>query len=398
MTTMNAPSALFIATADGHVARASGVSPSTATYQDISPTASQRTGLGTTLKLVADPHLYKRFILLGSQGGLMTSDATAATIAWNPINLASVSGTGWVQDIATVATDGGLTNESYAIHGTSTNPDQSGAFTTNVGWQQTLIRDTSGGGDSNLQSILVGKTFSSSSTLTKAVATFDRSTGTDIGSGVIFVELIGYLSGVQVFRQTSSQPGPTGTNLTHTWTGSQMVDRVLFNSNMGSAHYPSDPGGTCTLKNIHLEGLGANPFDAFISDIAASPNRQNYFGWLSKQTIFSIDYIFYNYTPDLFTTIHSTPVAKYSASMIYSIVAAPFTLNAGAAGKVWVTAGDPASGDAAIYESADWGAHFTALGTPSLNAGGGAIDLPFSLPGGVLGATAQNLVTLQKVT
>ncbi|MEP7286965.1 MAG: hypothetical protein ABI947_14505 [Chloroflexota bacterium] len=366
MTSLTAPSALFIATADGHVARASGVSPSTATYQDISPTSLQRTGLGTTLKLVADPHLYKRLILFGAQGGLMTNDATAASVVWQSIYLTGPRLRDQFAIDLTIAT---LTCGTY-----HTDPTKSYTFQISG----TVAYGNGVCGDAMYQT--PDCTWSTHTPVTTCpIDDGTHCSSTDMNnSGPFFSADDPSYNAAHVYK------------MTRMGTGFAFGAKVLDSGN-------SDNTGSWVAAVY--EQIPVNETAVFpVADIQGSANRKGYFGWLSKVTISGTDYIHYNYTPDLFNTVNSTQIAKYSTSMTYAIVMSPFTLNGGAAGKVWVTAGDPASGDAAIYESSDWGAHFVALGTPALNAGGGAIDLPFSLPSGVFGATAQNLVTLQKVT
>src|SRR5438270_3305926 len=91
MTALNAPSALSLATADGHVVRASGVSGNNGTYQDISPTAAERQAIGAAIKLLEDPASTKRLILLGQYGGLVCDDSTTSTPNWRAVNLSGTS-------------------------------------------------------------------------------------------------------------------------------------------------------------------------------------------------------------------------------------------------------------------------------------------------------------------
>lgn len=142
--------------------------------------------------------------------------------------------------------DQGWTNILYSSLGHTNTPDQSGSYVASTGWEQTAT--VSGG--LKFQSVLVGKSISPL-TITRMKATFNRATGIDIGS--VLVEVFGDLSLAGGFSQVSSDPGPEGIGATFEWSGPPTtVDRIAFNTNVGSATDPTDPGGTCTLTKIEL--------------------------------------------------------------------------------------------------------------------------------------------------
>ncbi len=127
--------------------------------------------------------------------------------------------------------------------------------------------------------------------------------------------------------------------------------------------------------------VSAGVGETYISDMQGSLTSPGYFGWLSHKLVGGIPYVFYNYTTDFFANTNSIQVARYSANMTYGI-----TLSAYNDGKFWVTAGDPAGGDAGVYPITGGNTLGTKLSSPALSTYGGPLTLPYSLLGG-----AQNL-------
>lgn len=216
-----------------------------------------------------------------------TSDAFATPVVWtegatftgvfNQIRSAGTAGSVMMysSDVAGVpttidlkASNGGFVNVLYSSLGPFVNsPDQSGTWVSGSGWEQTRT-DSSNAPATNFEAILIGLTFGAPKTITKLVATFNRSVGATVGSLTV-VELAGDLSGVNVFFADSGSPGPEGTDVTYQWTGSATIDRIRFNQNCGAIRNPpgGDPGGTCTLTKIEYWEGGGN------SKVAYSTNN-----------------------------------------------------------------------------------------------------------------------------
>src|SRR5258708_35213506 len=93
MTDTYVPNTLFLTTQAGHVARvanAASGTPSNSDFTDISPTAGQIAGLGTVIKLIADPFDYRRLVLYGSQGGFVCDDGLVSSPVWRSVPFSAI--------------------------------------------------------------------------------------------------------------------------------------------------------------------------------------------------------------------------------------------------------------------------------------------------------------------
>jgi len=163
-------------------------------------------------------------------------------------------------------------------------------------------------------------------------------------------------------------------------------DGAVYSDNLGAYHV--DIAETNVPARVDIN----------IGSIVSTGVRAGQYGWLTRRHISGVDYVCFNFTTNDFVTVRSTVIAKYSATILYSI--ATSSINNWATGSsqfIWVAAGDPSAGDFKIYESQNGGTTFQSVSTPSLGLGGGLIYQPPSLPPRSA-ATTSNLVALQSVT
>ena len=255
-------------------------------YRNVTPSDLGSFQIKHGIIVTGTSHAY----LLGSDGTNSaiwhTSNIFATTVVWDAmgatfsgvfdqIRNAGVAGSvmAYSSDVSGIdttinfqATNGGLVNQLYSAYGQTSSPNQAGTWVSGAGWEQTLTNNT-GSPNTTYESVFVGLPFLSSKTITRIKFVFDRALGTQARN--IEVDIFGLLSGSVVFTQSFS-PGPTGTDQSVVWTGSQSLDLLAFNTNAGAANSPTDPGGTCTLKSVTYTEGGGNSKVAYSTNFGAT--------------------------------------------------------------------------------------------------------------------------------
>lgn len=358
----------IICTADGYVARYTG-----SAYSNIGPNSSLRAQLGTVVKAIANPYNYKQVILLGTNAIAYCDDITKSTPIWMQANVSTVTPAGtWSQAFDFTVGDQGFSPASV-FSGTP------GSYSPGNGWTN---GDFSNPANNNYRGVYISRPVASS-TITGISFIYDLT----VGGGTDYVNPndaleIGYLGNKLLFITCGSMV--SGNNQSASWaglvSGSSSVYISCFSSyNVGSATY----AGAVKIKLLTMMGTGSNPFGGGgggvgvgIGDIQGSVNKKGWFCWLTKITVSSVDYVYFNWTTDFFRTSKATQIAKYVATCTYSIAVSGY-----GTGKVVVTAGDPAGADAKVYTSSDWGKTFSASAN-TVTSRGGAVNIPYTLAGG----------------
>lgn len=348
--------------------------------RSISPTADQRTSLGTGIKGLADPFQYKRLIFFGSQCALICDDSTVSSPVWRVVSLASAASTSYAHPFDFAVSDGGWT---------TVNPygDAHAVYTASTGW-----RDNSGNWYNDGNSYYGVDIFLTmpAGTKTRIDVTYTVS-GTWPSGGVASCGVASVngsidqiiTSGCLTVANTNTAAG------THTvsWIGSTTATALEVVIGYGTG---ADPTGTITITKVIVYGPGSDPFgggsgggtsadETFINDMVGTINQQGYFGWLAKKTVSGTDYIYYSYTTNYFKTIKTTQVAKWIANMPYTISMSGY----GRAGALvlYVTAGDTGGTDAKVYKSTNSGKTFSAT-SQAITARGGCVNISYKKSGG----------------
>ncbi len=236
-------------------------------WTDISPTTDQRSAIGTGIKLIHDPWNFRRYILFGSQGGLMCDDITVSSPVWRSIKLSA----------STVSTHCSLT------------------LILNVG---TLTKT-----DCHYR-------FKSASSGGNQVLDFENA-----DTGVNFAFDVFDLHGVSF----DSSAYYNGSGDPHNNVGIvSPLYRLILELN-GSTEFFVDADSAADIS------VSTN--DTFIADISGSINRQGQFYWLSKRTISGTDYVYLNRTSNYFQTVKSTQIAHYVTGMNYGINCSSYDAN-----------------------------------------------------------------------
>jgi len=391
------PDKLITCTQDGRVAR---VPTNGGTPTDISPTAAQRTMLGSVVRMLEDPYDARKVYMLGTGAAVFTNDITATPVTWTS------------RSNVFLATDYHVTFDSNGYTGwaldQSWNPPHSDAAILSGGVNGSSCVYHPGGiaGDSSKpidDRVSVIITLASPRTVTQYTWWTNEFTdniyyaNSDSQTWVTLLDQNGATIHVDAPYYTSA---PWAQWLFHdsgsvSYAGVKTVIVTQTAQNIFGS--PTEPA----LSDIHiavsaqsdLPGPGV-PF----GDFQAAPNRRDTFYWLSKKAIGGGNYdVYFNRTTDAFQTSYSTRLAGFDASMVYGIAPSPFSQNTGTGNVVWVTAGSPSGGDAAVYESQDWGTSFTPLNTPSLSTGGGALTATWNALVGLFGASNQALMVAQGI-
>lgn len=339
-------------------------------WSDISPTADQRAAIGLGIKLIHDPWNFRRYILFGSQGGLVCDDITVDNPQWRTIKLSSATGVNWSQVISLTTTDGGF----GVVSG------YGGAWTTGVGWEDT-DRSPGGGDNAYRRIVFIYKSFTETP-VTSIDVLYDLTKGVDdIDEAAASLYTANITS---TLTATNWSALSSGTNKHLTWSGAATIMTDIEMSIWSDRDVSSAAGftGSVTVKQITIKGTGENPFggsssggsadETFIADIQGSINAQGRFYWLSKRTVGGTDYVYCNRTSNYFSTVGSAQVATYVDGMNYGIQLSSYDAN-----SLYVTAGDPGGADAAVYVSTNGGATFSSAGV-SLTTAGGALSVPYN--------------------
>lgn len=324
------------ATSDGYVLRG-GVSNPT----NISPTANQRSLIGTVIKMIADPYNYRRLILFGSAGGLVCDDHTVTSPKWRALSLSALLGVVPTGN-ATITVTNGTVSDTTPAYGDN--------FTIT-----TVFNPLFGG-----------------------FWEFDVSL--DACYNVTWV------SGAITRRPADADPitmniWDCGSNpLSAGATSGDPASIAAANSHIGETHTAdlinADTGANTTFT---FRLMPIPDGEEFIGDIQGSINRQSYFCWLSKRTISSTDYVYFNYTADAFRTKKAVQVAKWQSGLYYSIQLRSYNTNT--SGVIFVTAGTTSDSTAKVYKSTNWGGSFSATSV-TLNTRGGLLGVPYNKGGG----------------
>jgi hypothetical protein len=333
-------------TNDGHVARFDGTE-----FTDISPSESQRLTIGLGIKMIADPWNYAGLILYGSTGALVTSDHTADSVTWTPVNL--------------------LQNNT-----TGNNPPT----TVNITY---LIGAVNGG--SGVASVAVGVPF----TVTNGVG------GTGDQMGFVTDQCVK----LEIVSATNYTPYPVSgsnfsyaytdcdgaltsytTNVKDSWVTHWDDTQCIEQWNTVSSTYPWS--ATFRIVAVCTEDVT----EVLISDIQGSINQEGYFCWLSKVTVNSVDYVYFNWTNDFFNSLNATQIARYADGMGYSIQLGSY----GTPGSLvaFASAGDPGTTDTGIYKSLTSGSSFSKITGTDLLSGGGHIACPYQVAGAANASTS----------
>lgn len=365
-------------TNDGRVAKYNG-----SIFENKSPSDGQRTSIGTGIKMIANPWSYEGLILYGNQGALVDGNHTAETLSWQPKGLsgANESGGTWSHTFDFAVSDGGwdaLVDEDFS-------PTTLAAHTSSVGWTQATVSGVSFPAN-RWAYVWITKALPSS-TITGIDVHFQRtavgnSLSDEGGASIprMFIEVNGSVIDIQ---------NGIGESGIITWSGSQSgVTSVGAGFTVGYRNDSVDVTSTGKITRIVVRGAGTSPFggggavsqdEEFITDIQGSINHEGYFCWLSKRTVSSVDYVYFNYTSDFFNTRKSTQLARYVDGMGYSI-------NLGSYGSpgalvVLASAGDPGTTDTGIYKSLNSGSLFSKITGTDLLYGGGAVACPYMVGG-----------------
>lgn len=365
---------LLLATQDVYVARAS-----TLGFDNISPSSTQQTAVGTAIKLIADPYNYRRLILFCAQGALVCDDSTVANPAWTLVDLASSSAGGtWSQTLDLTLTDGGFEVQLGF-----------GAWTSGTGWQGT----TNGTGTSLRVKLELGTSFTVTS-ISVTYTIINNNNATPRGDD----DIVRLFSGATQISTMNGGVATCGSATNRTVTGISGTGNQIWLA-LDSGLSPPCTGGSTKITALVVRGTGSNPFggsggsasdEVFISDIVGSPNRRGWFAWLSKKTVGGTDYVYVNTTRDYFASVvTSVQVAKYIATMTYTLSMSSY--NSGASGVGKVTAGDPSGADAKVYSTTNWFASVSA--GAALNTRGRQINVPYTKSGGTAnaGTSPQNV-------
>ncbi len=348
----------LIFTDDGHVAKFDGVD-----FADISPSSSQRADIGTGIKMVAHPWGYETGILYGSQGALV-GDHTIEIPSWQSKALTGSNESAvWSQTIDFTITNGGFTAVA----------DQ-GDWIAGIGWQ-TEYFDAG-----NEQTLNITWNFPSPATVTYVKFNYTN-------SGLPTPGVVGIATGgIGGNGEPDSLPPYFEISGTDT---SEYVNMAI-GGGAGTGNV-----GSAVITSLEVHGVGYNPFtdsgssasgEEFITDIQGSINHNGYFGWLSKRTVGSVDYVYFNYTSDNFSTRKSTQVARYVDGMAYSIQLGSY----GSPGSLVVlaSAGDPGTTDTGIYKSLTSGSSFSKITGTDLLWGGGHLVCPYQVAGAANASTS----------
>lgn len=309
-----------------------------ATFEDISPTAEQRTLLGASIQLVADAFNYKKLWLYGANAILFCSDATIDSPKWQVAIVIPATGT-WRQIYDFTKNDGGAT----PINAT---------YTPGIGWT------------GNISAVI--------NLLNQAVIYILGGVTTTLTYAELRFYGFGAAANTALIRTNA---GVLSSNTLLSTTGGTLLysGSVSFVGWFSWDLRVGYPPGELIVYYLEMRGNGANPWtgenstEEFISQFVPVSNRKSAYYWLSKRTD-SGDQVYFNRTLDNFLTIQRTRVARYSAGFIYSIAVNPHDYK-----QVYVSAGDTsAPSDAFIYKSVDAGNSFAAT-SAALNANGGAL-------------------------
>lgn len=331
----------YLCTSDGYVVRMKWVAGSP-TYTNISPTDTQRSDIGTVIRMVVDPWNLKKYVIRGTTAVAWTNDITATSVVWN---------TGIRSSYVVTFDAGGYPN--YAVQ-------QNPPGVTTV---------TSGGNPGNCLTVGPDSTQAICEIkvilpkLVKVVeirSDYYRYSDTNpniLGFGYSLYDIndAAISSGSGVSSVTADVWG------THTFSSlsqSQVKSVSVFSGNSLNA------GAKNKMDNVVIvwamnDGLGT-PID----DFQAVQNRRNMYVWLSKVTISAIDYVYFNSTFDFFNTITSKQLGKWVSGVSYSITIQPNNYK-----NIYVTAGDPAGTDGYVYKSTDAGKTFVQTAAPILSHG-----------------------------
>lgn len=320
---------LLLATQDGYVAEGG--------WRNISPTSSQRTALGTAIKLIADPGSYRRLILFGSAGALVCDDKTAAVPVWRSVNLRSTASTGQLIATLTVPATGGTVSTPATVLGQAYRVDFSGTWI--VGYDG----PTALNGDACYRQGTAGSAYNT----------------TDVQC---------YIDG--------AAPSPLpAVSAAHTYSIALTGTGSAFAFQCHDGNYSDNSGSISAL----VYQLAGSSDEVFIADMQGSINRPGYFCWLVKRTVSGTDYVYFSYTTNYFRAVQSKQVAKYDSSLIYSISLRSY--NSTATGVVLVSAGATSDSTAKVYRSANWGSTWSAT-TQTITARGGLLNVPYAKSGG----------------
>lgn len=304
--------------------------------EDISPASDLRTAIVPVIKMIVDPHNYRRLILYGEQGALVCDDMTNP--AWRRISITSaiVSNT-WSHSIDFTLTD------ADGVPGTD--PQLRAVYVAGQGWHKSPDRN---------DRITFIIPLPSSAVVTSV--TFTLSSCTLVSSVGIFID-------GGIFEYVACSGGQATDTYAELTTANVGIDVVMDSS--------VDP----YVTGLTINGTGTNPYgggqppsgETFIGDIVGTPNREGYFGWLALRNDTDV---YYSYTSNYFRTIRTTSLGAYASDLTFGIAIASH-------GQGVVMVGGPGS---AIWRSTNWGSTFGTIA--ALNPHGGAIDISFSRAGG----------------
>jgi hypothetical protein len=133
-----------------------------------------------------------------------------------------------------------------------------GLWTPGVGFQARRVTGTT----NEFTFLQIKQIFSASFTMTAAAIKYTQVLGTNGGAGTLS-NAIYYYDAAGVLHLITSNAPATGTNQTLSWLGSQLVSGLLISNWVGDEPLGTNPGGSDTLIQLSISGVGVDPFAAF---------------------------------------------------------------------------------------------------------------------------------------
>lgn len=333
----------LLGAADGYVVRGG--------WEDISPTDDQREALGTGIKLLADPHEYRRLIFYGSAGCLVCDDSTASSPEWHEVNLSASGGLlfakiydfsddngGWSAGFggAPASYGSGRWNSTHYSNGVVHEADS--LYILSPSFASTFITTVRVVGYATYAANGGGRTVQAISNLPQTAGSFDKTATINANATQIAVDV------------SSNDTGDATTT-----SGKNYVTQIVVTADADTL------GGTPVTGGTDIE---------FIGDMVGSINREGWFGWLGTD---GTSLYFYR-TTNYWQTRTRVQLGSYVAGINYSI-----STDSYGASVVFVVAGS------VLYKSTNAGRSFATTGI-SINASGGPINVPYALPDGAANA------------
>lgn len=322
----------------------------TLAFTNISPGTAVQTAVGTVVGAAVDPFNMKALYILGETGVGATSDYLAATPSWRVVGRNTTMVTFDASGIA------------YSILNSNGSVATAGSYITAV--DGPFLKGTAGSPTYAEFRI----TLSSSVNITGFSASIGR-WKTYVGGGVNNSNfVVKYYNAAGTLLSTVTKLVNYGNDYWYTLTDSTAVSGVtridVYWEQNGWFGNPMEIGiDNFKFTTSTTATDTGTPFGGF----QGVQNYKGMFVWLSKKTVSSVDYVYFNKTTDYFRTIQAVRIAKWISGMTYGV-----TVRANNWRYIYVTAGDTADSTAAVYASYDGGSTF-AMTSRLLTTHGGAI-------------------------